>query len=183
MNPEPEDSIASLPDAEDLGFSRPGDNTIVTDVDPQAFTDTSESHGLGEPVYLDDQERADFETLVTFGRKSLTADVWGHTVLVSTLTVEEELAIGLLVKPYRDSDAYHRAYKTAVVAASVVEIDGQPLYMPLSSHEDNHQIMRKKWEKVRSYYPPVVDQMYRAVTDLEAELFGLLEKLAKKTSG
>jgi hypothetical protein len=175
------ESIEALPDSEDLGFAEPGKSIPASDTDATFTSDDDRFYS--EPVYLDEEERANFETLVTFGKKSKQAQVWGHTILISTLTVEEELGIGLLVKPYMNSDAYTRAYKTAVVAASIHEIDGQPVYMPLSAKEDNNAILRKKWEKIKSYYPAVVDQMYRATTELEQELFSLLDKLAKKTSG
>jgi hypothetical protein len=179
----PEDSIASLPDPEDLGFTKPGENVVRTDTDPPEPAPEDPLDGQFEPVTLTDDERDNFETLLTFGKKTDTKQVLGHSVLIGTLTVDEELQIGLLVKPYMNTDAYQRAYKTAVVAASVKEIDGQPLYQSLSKDEDSNFVMRKKWEKIKSYYPVAVDMMYTAVLDMEKDLWPMLEKISKKMSG
>lgn len=171
------EEMHSLPEEEDLGLLAPSikdDEQPVDDDDEDIFDNVDE---------LSDEERDNFENLLTFGKKTSVKEVYGHSVYVSTLTVEEELQIGLLVKPYLNTDAYHRAYKTAVVAASVKEIDGQPIYHPLSEKEDSNHIMRKKWDKIKTYYPIIVDQMYNCVTELEQELIPLLSKIAQKTSG
>ncbi len=168
----------SLPESEDLGLVPPGidddQNVVPTPVDDSLF-ETVEK--------LTPEEQLNFESLITFGKKTATNTVFGHSVYLSTLNVEEELQVGLLVKPYLNTDAYTRAYKTAVVAASMKEIDGQPLYSPLSGKEDANYIMRKKWDKIKEYYPIIVDSMYNCVTQLEQELAPLIEKISKKTSG
>ena len=167
----------SLPETQDDGLISP---TIEND--EEIPPPVPESDDL-IPVDLTDEERDNFESIITFGKKTALDEVFGHSVYLSTLTVEEELQVGLLVKPYLNTDAYYRAYKTAVVAASVKEIDGQPVYTPLSPHEDANSIMRKKWDKVKTYYPVIVDSMYNCVTKLEEELGGLIEKISRKTSG
>lgn len=168
----------SLPETQDDGLISP-----TIDNDEEVLPPTTDEINDMIPVNLTEEEQQNFENLLTFGKKTALDEVFGHSVYLSTLTVEEELQIGLLVKPYLNTDAYYRAYKTAVVAASVKEIDGQPVYQPMSSHEDSNQIMRKKWDKVKTYYPIIVDSMYNCVTRLEEELGGLIEKISKKTSG
>jgi hypothetical protein len=167
----------SLPETLDDGLIAP-----TIDNDEEIPPDAPEPDGL-IPVELTEEEQQNFENILTFGKKTALDEVFGHSVYLSTLTVEEELQVGLLVKPYLNTDAYYRAYKTAVVAASVKEIDGQPLYQPMSAHEDSNSIMRKKWDKVKTYYPVIVDSMYNCVTKLEEELGGLIEKISRKTSG
>jgi hypothetical protein len=167
----------SLPETQDDGLISP-----TIDNDEEISPPAPEVSDL-IPVDLTEEEQQNFESIITFGKKTALDEVFGHSVYLSTLTVEEELQVGLLVKPYLNTDAYYRAYKTAVVAASVKEIDGQPLYTAMSPHEDTNQIMRKKWEKIKTYYPVVVDSMYNCVTRLEEELGGLIEKISRKTSG
>jgi len=167
----------SLPETQDDGLISP-----TIDDDEEITSPVTEIDDL-TPVHLTEDEQQNFESIITFGKKTAVDEVFGHSVFLSTLTVEEELQIGLLVKPYLNTDAYYRAYKTAVVAASVKEIDGQPVYQPMSAHEDSNQIMRKKWDKIKTFYPIIVDSMYNCVTRLEEELGGLIEKISRKTSG
>jgi len=168
----------SLPESQDDGLISP---PILTDEEvPPPAPDLDNKF---TPVELSPEEQQNFESLISFGKKEKLDEVFGHSIYISTLTVEEELQVGLLVKPYLNTDAYYRAYKTAVVAASVKEIDGQPIYTPMSPREDSNHIMRMKWDKIKTYYPIIVDSMYNCVTKLEEELGPLIEKIAKKTSG
>jgi hypothetical protein len=167
----------SLPGSQDDGLISP------TITDDEEILPEAEPVSDMIPVELTPEEQQNFENLITFGKKTSMDTVFGHSVYISTLTVEEELQVGLLVKPYMNTDAYWRAYKTAVVAASVKEIDGQPVYQPMSPQEDSNHIMRQKWDKIKTYYPVIVDSMYNCVTKLEEELGPLIEKISKKTSG
>lgn len=128
---------------------------------------------------LTEEEENLFEELLTVGKLEKQFRFAGHHVRLNTLTVDLELQIGLLTKPYLNSDAYTRAYKAAVVAGSVVELDGQPLYQPMSPHEGAEEIMRKKFNIMSEYYPIVVDMIYSKVMELEQQLIPLLEKLGK----
>lgn len=131
------------------------------------------------PVDLSEEEEAIFEELLTVGKITKQIKIAGHRVHLSTLTVGLELQVGLLTKPFLNSDAYPRAYKTAVVVGSVEELDGQPVYSPLSPHEDLEHIMREKFARWIEYYPLIVDMIYSEVTKLEQELVPLRDKLLK----
>lgn len=136
--------------------------------------------GLDEPLELNAQDEFLFEELLLIGRREKQISVAGHRILLSTMNTDVELQIGLLTKEFMGSDAYARAYKASVVAASIKEIDGRPLYQPLSpGEEDTTTVVRKKFEKVREYYPIIVDMIYNRVMELEQELFPLVEKLKK----
>lgn len=132
-----------------------------------------------EPVELTKEEEVLFEELLTVGKLTKDVKIAGHKVHLSTLTVDLELQVGLLTKPYLNSDAYPRAFKTAVVAGSVEELDGQPVYSPLSAKEDAEYIMRRKFETWLEYYPVITDLIYSEVTKLEQELVPLRDKLVK----
>ena len=136
--------------------------------------------GLETPIELTPEDELLFEELIMIGRRQKQVRVAGHHILLSTMNTDVELQIGLLTKEFMGSDAYARAYKAAVVAASVTEIDGRPVYQPLSpGEEDTTIIVRKKFERVREYYPIIVDMIYNHVMELEQELFPLVEKLKK----
>lgn len=163
--------VTSLPENEGNGFSSPRTQKENSSVP------------FSEPLELSRDEETAFEELLNIGKKTTTDTVFGHQVYLSTLTVEEELLVALLIKPYIGSDGYQRAYKAAVVAASVKEIDGQPVYQALSRDEDDSFVINKKFQKVTSYYPVVVDQMYQKVIELESGLRSLLEEKLGKTFG
>lgn len=131
------------------------------------------------PEDLTKDEENLFEELITVGKLTEIFSFAGHRVHLSTLTVGLELQIGLLTKPFLNSDAYPRAYKAAVVAGSVMELDGQPVYQPIGPHEDPEFIMRKKFEIWNGYYPITVDLIYSKVMELEQKLIPLVEKLKK----
>lgn len=128
---------------------------------------------------LTDNERETFQSLLTLGKLTKTVDVLGHPVVLETLTVADELLVGMETKEYRDTEAFARAYQSAVVASSVRQIDGTPLYIPLSSSESKSEIFHKKLEKVHTLYPLVVSEMYRAYVELEKSFAELADKLGK----
>jgi hypothetical protein len=160
-----------VPEVGDEGFAAP------TSQERKMIEDL----GLNDPVDLTEEEEQVFSDLLFIGRKEKLIHIAGHTILVSTLTTDVELQLGLLTKEFQGSDGYARAYKTAVVAASIKEVDGRPLYQSLSSEEsdDVAYVVRKKFEKVQKYYPVLLEMIYTQVVELEKELFPLVEKLKK----
>src|SRR5688572_28086973 len=106
----------------------------------------------GEPVTQDTLG------LLNLGQLSETIDVRGHQVTLRTLTMDEELAVGLLIRQYEDTQEYGRALATGLIAASVQTIDGKELIGPLGPGENN---MRKKFDYVRTrMYWPVIRVIY-----------------------
>jgi hypothetical protein len=130
---------------------------------------------------LQDKERDEFIEALYLGRKSTTVDVLGHNVSIRTLTVDEELQIALVIKRWEGTQGYTRAYKSAVVAASVSDIDNTPLYVPLSQGEQDN-LLKYTFDKIIHYYPIFVDSIYEEVVKLEQTLQPLLEKLGKSSS-
>ena len=134
-----------------------------------------------EPVLeLTDEERHMFRTLMTVGKRSKVISVMDHSVLIETLNIDDELRVGLSCKDYDGTKAFARAYQLAVCAAAIREVDGVPLYQPLSENADSSEVFAKKLEKLKSYYPAVIYKMYRGVLDLEQEFAELVEKLGKQ---
>lgn len=164
----------TLPDIGDEGFSAPSD-------DAQQQKRIIEEMGLNNPVELTEEESEIFSNLLFIGRKSKTIGIAGHRILIETLTTDVELQLGLLTKEFQGSDGYSRAYKAAIVAASIREIDGRPLYQALSSDEseDVAYVVRKKFERVQKYYPVLLEMIYTQIVEMEKELFPLAEKLKK----
>jgi hypothetical protein len=126
------------------------------------------------------QERADFASLMTCGRRSKTITVMGHPVVVQTLNTADEMRIGLFTKRYLDSQlGFQRAYQVAVCAAGIRELQGQPLFSSLREVTSEDEVFDKSVEAVQKLYPIVVTQVYQAILDLEREFAELAVKLGK----
>jgi hypothetical protein len=151
----------------------PSEKIVAPDQAPLPDLDFS------SPEELTAEDGVLFETLLTIGRLHRVVTVAGHSFSIETLKDNEELELGLLIKPYHGSDSYPRAYKIAIIAASVREIDGRPVYQPLSDKEEYSSILRKKFQAWAEYYPVITDLVYAEVVTLEQELIPLVEKLKK----
>lgn len=128
---------------------------------------------------LTDEERRDFATLMTIGRRTKDIVVMDHPVTIRTLKTADEMRIGLFTKEYLDSQGFSRAYQVGVCAAGIVEIDGMPPYTPLSDKEAPREVFRKTADKISEYYPIVISQVYDAIIALEREFADLALKLGK----
>lgn len=132
-----------------------------------------------EVTELTDEERSVFQSLLTIGQTTKKVDVLGHPVVLKTMTVNDELMVGLESKKYHGSEAFARAYQSAVVAASVVTLDGKQLYLPISPEESDSEVFEKRLEKVHALYPLVVSEIYRNYLEVEKEFAQLAKKLGK----
>lgn len=129
---------------------------------------------------LTDQERRDFASLLTCGRRSKTITVMGHPVVIQTLTTADEMRIGLFTQKYADTQlGFQRAYQVGVCAAGIREVQGKPLFSSLREITSEDEIFDKSVEAVREFYPIVVTQVYQAIMDLEREFAELAIKLGK----
>jgi hypothetical protein len=154
----------TLPEVEDPTLLSPG---------------SSSSMDLTPPVDLTSEENFQFENLLTIGKLEKLVKIAGHSFHIRTINGDEEVQAGLIIKPFVGSDGYPRAYKIAILAACVEEIDGRPVYSPLGPQEDRLMMMRKKFDIWKEYYPVIQDLVYREITKLEEELNPLVEKLGK----
>lgn len=151
------------------------EESVVVEDEPAAEAEEETS-----PTELTPQERADFASLLTCGRRSKTITVMGHPVVIQTLTVADEMRIGLFTKKYLDSQlGFQRAYQVAVCAAGIRELQGQPLFTSLREVTSEDEIFDKKVEAATKLYPVVITQIYQAILDLEREFAELAIKLGK----
>jgi hypothetical protein len=133
-----------------------------------------------EVTTLTEQERRDFTSLLTCGRRSKTITVMGHPVVIQTLNTADEMRIGLYTKPYLETQlGFQRAYQVAVCAAGVREVQGKPLFTSLREITSEDEAFDKSVEEIKKFYPIVVTQIYQAIMDLEREFADLAIKLGK----
>lgn len=159
------------PDEEDFILPQAADVIKIDDKDvPKEQTSYS----------LEKEERDYFKNALVIGREEKTDYVFGHKIKVQTTSVAEELQASLLSDKYQQSSGYARAFRTAMVAAYIREIDDKPLYTPISSEDADH-IVQRKFDILQTYFPLFVDQVYeQMVKGVESDLAAKVkEKLGK----
>ena len=153
------------------------DRRIVGDLEPDTAPTASTEPEVTE---LTDEERRDFASLMTCGRRSKTITIMGHPVVIQTLTTADEMRVGLFTKKYGDTQlGFQRAYQVAVCAAGIREVQGKPLNPSLREITSDDEAFDKAAEAVQEFYPIVVTQVYQAIMDLEREFAELAIKLGK----
>jgi len=139
--------------------------------------------GMGELPQTDEETlttfpeewKNEFEGLLYLGylQKEVTSIPF-HRFVIRTLTVNDKLEISLLVKPYLETIGYNRAYKSAIVAAGLVSVDGKEL-VPTSK---NTNVLRQKYDYVTdNWYDVVIDFLYRELDQLEEQVIRVLQEL------
>jgi hypothetical protein len=162
--------------------------TIPTAVPPQAPVESpaEESRRLvADPTPVEQvweptpEERQQFVSLLTCGKKSKVIDVMGHSVGIESLNTDDDLHVGVFTKEYLGTEAYARAVQLANSAAAIRTIDGSLVYTPLSPNETKNAIFDAKVEKLSQYHPAVITEIYREVLLLDSEFVKLAIKLGK----
>jgi hypothetical protein len=128
---------------------------------------------------LSEQDRHSFDTLLSCGRRSKTIEVMGHKVSIESLNVDDDLRIGMFTKDYRESDAFARAVQVATVAAGIRTINNRPIVPGALSPEATQANFQAKVDKLVTYYPIVITEIYREILNLDAEFADLALKLGK----
>lgn len=129
-----------------------------------------------EPVFNEPDIRADFETILEVGRLEETFEWGGHEFTIKTLPIGEILEIGLMTKQYQGTVSDMRAYTTAVVAAALIEVNGEPVAVPLDNQPYGE--IRSRFQHIRkNWYPPIIDVIYDRYMALEGRARAVVEQL------
>lgn len=163
-------------DAENFDF--PLDNP---DVEPQGDLVREK---LDEDYRFPDKHKEDFVGLNYLGALHDEFDFVGHHIVIRTLNADETLAVSQLIKPYEGSQGFMRAYVTAMVACSVVSVDGEQLVVPLGDLGDNHNnsynLAKQRFNYVKArWYPPTLDAIYAKYLALEDRVNDILASMGK----
>lgn len=154
-----------------------GDESLIEEPieepDPEPEVDTDP---LSKLVF-DPKHQDDFEGLLHLGELRHEF-VWAnHTFLIRTLKVDELLQVSLLTKDFAGSYGADRAYVTALVAAALIEVDGEQLYTPVGRGEDT---VAKKYAYIKkNWYSQTIDAVYSKLQRLEARAQTLLDAMGE----
>jgi len=89
----------------------------------------------------------------------------GHSFVLRTLTVGEELAIGQVVNEFAGTIGQGKAFQTAVIAAAIVTVDGRELVEPLGP--DTQAGLQAKFDYItRNWYMRTIDEVFAAYQEL-----------------
>lgn len=137
----------------------------VSEVSEQAVGKDNTSHKTST---FSEEYKLPFEGLLYLGKLSKAVTVFGHKFIVKTLNDAEVLEVFQLLIPYKESQGYTKAYRVAVLAAAIEEVDGKPLYSPLSPSEEG--ILRRKFEEVTKWYRCTTEAVYSEYLEFEKEV-------------
>lgn len=133
-------------------------------------------HGVQE---FDPRYKEPFNGLLYLGRLEDTVTIWGHSFRLVTPSQLEKLEAGVVHKPYIDTVASEIAYTTILVSSYLVEIDGQPLPIPITHDTKKNGVAERfAWvgENLRG---AVIDELFSRCMILEAQVSQVLQTMGK----
>jgi len=129
---------------------------------------------------VSDSLSRDLSTLVNFGRLTTSFDFWGHSFVIKTLKMGEELEVGNIASAYSSSiDDGARAFIAAIVAACIQTVDGDPIIEPLGPN-DKTVIGRRFHYMLDNYYWSVIEHVYEKYVELNERVTVAIEEFKKK---
>jgi hypothetical protein len=143
---------------------------------PQGTEEPPDEEPLPE---FDPRWTKEFEGLLYLGRLTDTFTLWGHTFVIRTLTTEELAEVGLIVAKYQGTRAENAVYQAAIVAASVVTVDGQPLPRAITVDTTDELATVKFPYVMRNWMPPVKEAVYNKSFGLELKVRQVLAALGE----
>ena len=134
-----------------------------------------------------------FHQLSSVGHLTHTFQAFGHEFTIRTLTIDEEVSIGQLIKHLDGNITQDKALITGIVAASLVTIDGLPAFAdpvidnPSLNLREKYRQISEKWHwpiisKINEQYVVLQEKMYQTLEDIEnLSLEGRMSSLESST--
>lgn len=172
FNPYDPEDIQPAESVQPTPSPAPSSDTAPDDGDTREQTESRPTGGSEKQdlPQFDRRFADDFVGLLYLGRLDKTFRKFGHTFVVRTLTTEQMAEIAQIVKPHAEvggiASAEGAVYQSAVVAASVVTVDGQPLPGALTMNSLDDLRVRTDYV-MRNWMPPVREKVYDECIGLE----------------
>lgn len=117
-----------------------------------------------------------FITIVNIGHLSDIFDWAGHKFEVRTLSIEEELAVGQIVKEYKETLTEEKAVAVAIAAACIVSINDQA-FKPRFDESNVTQWLRDRFNYIKkNWHWPVVERINTAYLELLNDMYETIEE-------
>lgn len=128
---------------------------------------------------LSKEQNQNWNSLAQVGRLTETFNWLGHEFTIRTLKVDEEIAIGQVIKHLDGIVTQEKGAVAAYVAASLVSVDGVPFMGDIESELLNNMLARYK-RLVGKYHWPVVEFLQGKCLELQLKVYDLIKELEKK---
>lgn len=149
----------------------------------EAFpTPASAEPRMPEPETIpkfDDRHREPFEGLLFLGSLTSTEIVWGHTFRLVTPSSAERLRSALLIREYDGTVAFQFAYAASLVASYLIEVDRQPLPMPVTTDPKDVAIDQRFEWILNNLRKPVIDVLFEKCLLLDEQVRVVLDAMGK----
>lgn len=128
---------------------------------------------------FDDRHKNDFEGLLYLGALQKKFKWLGHAFVIRTLTTDELLSVGLIVKEYEGTIGATKAYTTAVVALCTTTVDGEHLPFPYKDGPDIDYAENRFRYVARNWFPFTIDAVYDQYLALEQRVREVLAQMGE----
>ena len=119
-----------------------------------------------------------FQELTQIGHITHTFDWANHEFVIRTLTIDEEIVVGQLIKHLDGTIVQDKALITAIVAACLVSVDGKSPFPPSVVNDpvvilrEHYRMISEKWHwpvvvKINEQYLILQEKMYKTISDIE----------------
>ena len=112
-------------------------------------------------------------------RQVFDEDYAGHSIKYRLLNAKEDLEASALSKKYKDTIQADLAQMTAIFALSVISVDGQTFYTPISSNFT--KTCDDRWEIACTYYAIFISHWYENYINHLVDLADVFDNLKKKS--
>jgi hypothetical protein len=127
---------------------------------------------------LNQQDSTIFQELAHIGHITHTFQWANYEFTIKTLAIDEEIAIGQLIKHLDKNIIQEKALVVGIVAASLVSINGKYPFPetfvedPVTKLRENYRYISKNWHwpviaKINEQYIILQEKMYKSLEELE----------------
>ncbi|PPS89479.1 hypothetical protein [Streptomyces sp. MH60] len=120
-----------------------------------------------------------FKGLTYLGALTKEFSWLGHTFVIRTLGLDDQLAIAQVAAKYKDGGE-QLAYTTAVVAMCVDSVDGESLPSPYGEDQDLAEWAHRRFGYVKAnWYQPTINRVWQEYLELEDKVAEVVEAMGK----
>lgn len=156
------------------------DRSVAPEVAPETEQTEEDAAPVEEDIpEFDPRHREPFRGLLYVGALTEDFELFGHRFRIGTPTQTERLQIGQVIQPWQGTVTGEIAYQTALVAAYLIEVDGQKLPEPvLTNPKETALHDRFRWvsENLRRV---VIDEIFDRCLKLDSQVDDVLAAMGK----